>query len=444
MNGYAQNIGWVDRYLEKVRPFIYVRERDALLIKIPNQVYKLNPSALRLLQRLQAGASVVDIIGRYRDPEAVARDIHVFFCDLRAALQGDLREGQSRAGVEEIRFGLGYNTLPVLSEIALTYRCNLACRFCYAACGCHQEPNAPELDTAGMRRVLGIIHKEAEVPSVSFTGGEPTLRHDLPQLVAHAKSLDLWTNLISNGTLLTPDLVQGLKTAGLDSAQISIEGGQAEVHDEIVGRRGAFDRTLQGLEQLQHAGIRVHTNTTISRLNREHLVEVVELVHRLGLDRFSMNLLMPAGAALTRLDEILVSYRDIGPIILAVQSQARRRGLEFMWYSPTPMCIFNPVVHGLGNKGCAACDGLLSISPSGDILPCSSYPRPMGNLLQAEGRFQALWQSPHFAFFQQKQFAHAHCQACEHLAICNGGCPLYWQEVGYDEILAPNATEALL
>ena len=54
-----------------------------------------------------------------------------------------------------------------------------------------------------------------------------------------------------------------------------------------------------------------------------------------------------------------------------------------MWYSPTPMCLFNPLADGLGNKSCAACDGLLSVAPNGDVLPCSSYPQPVGNLLQA-------------------------------------------------------------
>jgi radical SAM protein with 4Fe4S-binding SPASM domain len=105
-----------------------------------------------------------------------------------------------------------------------------------------------------------------------------------------------------------------------------------------------------------------------------------------------------------------------------------------MWYSPTPICIFNPVVHGLGNKGCAACDGLLSIAPNGDILPCSSYPRPVGNILEMAGNFRKAWRQGEFAFYQRKGFAQDRCQACEYLAVCNGGCPLYWDAVGIDEL----------
>lgn len=103
----------------------------------------------------------------------------------------------------------------------------------------------------------------------------------------------------------------------------------------------------------------------------------------------------------------------------------------------TPTCLFNPVIHGLGNKGCAACDGLLSIAPNGDVLPCSSFPEPVGNLLTASS-FHTLWQSDRVRYFQQKQYAHEKCQACEDFVICQGGCPLYWQQVGYGEILEEN------
>ena len=122
-------------------------------------------------------------------------------------------------------------------------------------------------------------------------------------------------------------------------------------------------------------------------------------------------------------------------MIEKVQGLARRAELEFMWYSPTPMCVFNPVARGLGNKGCAACDGLLSLAPNGDILPCSSYPKPMGNILEHKGAFRELWESGPFKFFQEKGFAHELCRKCGDLAVCNGGCPLYWEKAVYKELL---------
>jgi radical SAM protein with 4Fe4S-binding SPASM domain len=214
-----------------------------------------------------------------------------------------------------------------------------------------------------------------------------------------------------------------------------VEAGTAELHDAIAARPGAFARTRRGIENFMKAGIRVHTNTTVSALNKDHLEGVLDLVKDLGLNKFSMNLLMPVGSAGKNFDETFVSYTEAGGIIERVKDLADARGLEFMWYSPTPMCIFNPIAHGLGNKGCAACDGLLSLAPDGDILPCSSYPKPMGNILKEKGRFRELWGGPGFRWFRDKAFAHEKCRGCRHLAACNGGCPLYWEKTGYSELL---------
>ncbi len=429
------DVGWIDEYVENLKPYIHVREADSLLIKIPNEAYKLDAQGLKVLSFLLKGGSVRAIVAGYKDQEKVARDLHAFFCDLKALLKGCYHEGQQRRALEKIEFALPFNTLPVLSEIALTYKCNLACRFCYAACGCTKKASGTELTTDEWKGVLRTIRKGAEVPSVSFTGGEPSLRDDLPELVRCAKELKMWTNLISNGTMLTPALAKTLKAAGLDSAQISIEGASAEVHDPIAGRPKAFERSIAGLKNIRDAGIRVHTNTTISALNKDVLLPILDLVKDLGFDKFSMNMLMPAGTAIENLKETFISYTEIGPIVLAVKEKAEQLGLEFMWYSPTPMCVFNPVVHGLGNKGCAACDGLLSVAPNGDVLPCSSYPEPVGNMLKSAKDFPTMWHGPRFKFFQEKRFAHKICQACDKLAICNGGCPLYWEKAGYEEIL---------
>ncbi|MFH1046033.1 MAG: radical SAM protein [Candidatus Omnitrophota bacterium] len=436
---YYSTISWVNEYARNLAPFVYVRREDNLLIKIPNQAHKLNAQGVSILKRLLTGENVYAIIERYADKEQAARDIHYFFSDLRAVMKDCVRESDNRRAVEKVQFSLPFNTLPVLSELAVTYRCNLACKFCYAACGCRKK-EMPELSTAALKKILTLIKNEAEVPSVSFTGGEPLLRDDIIELIGFAKSLKMWTNLITNATLLTPQRAQGLQRAGLDSAQVSLEAGTFDLHDTIVAKEGAFALTLAGLKNLQENGIRVHTNTTISRLNIGHLAEILDLVKSLGLNKFSMNMLMPEGAALENFPQVMVSYSEIGERVLAVFNYAKKLGLEFMWYSPTPMCIFNPIVHGLGNKGCAACDGLLSIAPNGDILPCSSFPKPMGNILKIGRGFKKTWRSPKFAYFQKKRFVHTHCQQCADLAVCNGGCPLYWNKMGYAEIL--NNTQA--
>jgi radical SAM protein with 4Fe4S-binding SPASM domain len=337
-----------------------------------------------------------------------------------------LRENEKREAVAYYQYDGTCNEYPVLSELAVTYRCNLACNFCYV--GDHQYG---ELETNDVKKVIYKILHEAQVPSISFTGGEPMLRSDIVELVSYAADIGMWTNLITNGALLTHNNVRRLKNAGLSSAQVSIEGPSASIHDRITGVSGSFAKTLTGISLLRDAGIPVHTNTTVSRDNSACLTEIVALVGRLGLRRLSMNLLIPCGTAKDR-PELRISYSEIGGHIITLKKHAAAAGVTFLWYSPVPMCLFNPIAHGLGNKSCAAITGLLSLDPLGNVIPCSSWRMPVGSLLRE--RYRDIWQSPVRMYFENTEYAPETCHACLDFDACKGACPLYWKAYGCKEL----------
>lgn len=425
-NAKAFDLHWVDEFVRKIKPYVYVRGVDRLLILIPNQAYQLNESGVKMLEFLLSGQKVYDLLQLVGDDEARRSDIHYFFCDLRAIVSGCLREHEERKAIEYYEFNGEFNEYPVLSEIAVTYRCNLVCEFCYVG-----ERGSGELNTRDMKKVIFKIYHEASVPSVSFTGGEPLLRTDITALISYAAKLGLWTNLITNGTLLDDTRVRVLKKVGLSSAQVSIEGPSGEIHDRITGKQGSFDSTVRGIRLLQDAGIPVHTNTTLSRHNIHHAKEIISLVKKLGLRRLSMNLLIPCGAALNK-KEIWVSYSEIGNHVLALKHTAEKQGVKFLWYSPLPMCRFNPIAYGLGNKSCAAITGLLSVDPMGNIIPCSSWREPQGSLLR-QG-FHEIWQSAALSLFKNIEYAPSECRQCIQFEKCKGACPLYWRVCGKEEI----------
>jgi radical SAM protein with 4Fe4S-binding SPASM domain len=111
-----------------------------------------------------------------------------------------------------------------------------------------------------------------------------------------------------------------------------------------------------------------------------------------------------------------------------------------MWYSPTPLCLFNTVTEGLGNKGCAACDGLVSVDPQGNILPCSSWNEPVGNLLTQS--FAEIWNSPRAVFIRNKKETPAVCSSCDSFALCQGACPLFFKHnfCNDESLLKPRIT----
>jgi radical SAM protein with 4Fe4S-binding SPASM domain len=85
-------------------------------------------------------------------------------------------------------------------------------------------------------------------------------------------------------------------------------------------------------------------------------------------------------------------------------------------------------------------DGLLSVSAAGDVLPCSSFPEPMGNLLAED--FRDVWFSPRARYFKCKEYAPEECAGCESFTACQAACPLYWRYAGTSEIRNPNRTTA--
>lgn len=432
------SLAWIDEFWSRAGAYIFCRDLDQVLILPPNRVYRTNETGIWLLTWLKEGRSIQDI----KFPSDQAReDTARFFGDLAALYRGD-RPVNGTLATQTYDFH--FTRLPVLAELAITYRCNNACRFCYAGCGSSGSTSAvetqhPEQDTAHYKRIIDIFADEAQVPFFSFTGGEPTLRQDLEELISYAREWKLVTNLVTNGTLITEKRAQALKAAGLGSAQVSVEGPTADVHDSLVGhqsagrksasRQGAdshssFEATLRGIRSLQRAGIPTQTNTTINRDNIDVIPLMPAFLSGLGIERFAMNLFIPTipGA---EADRLFVPYEEIGALVDRVMKEARTLGMTFFWYSPTPFCSYNPIARGQGNKSCAALDGLLSVAPDGSVLPCSSWDEPVGNLF--EQSFREIWFGSKSTFFKEKQFAPDLCKTCPSFVACQGACPLYWR-----------------
>lgn len=419
-----RNLVWVDDFIKSIKRYVFLREEDNAMIIIPNQVYSLNKTGFKILKFLLSGGRIKNMEKSL--DERKKEDLFYFFCDLRALLTGCLRENEKRKAVEHIEYREDFFIYPVISELALTYKCNLNCKFCYAG----SQNTLKELNTEEMKEILKKIRNQAKVPFVSFTGGEPLLRKDIFELISYAEKIDLRTNLITNGTLINKRLAEKLKKAGLESAQVSLEGPE-KVHDELTGIKGSFEKTIKGIENLKEHGIRIHTNTTLNRVNIPHVFELINIIKSLGLDKFSMNLVIPCGSA-DKYKDIWVKYSEIGEVIKKIKDYSNKKGLKFIWYSPLPFCVFNPVKESLGGKGCAALKGLLSIDPEGNIIPCSSFYEPVGNLLKEN--FEKIWFSPKSGFYRKREFADEECKKCELFEKCTGACILYFRKIGYGEI----------
>ncbi|MDF1562926.1 MAG: radical SAM protein [Deltaproteobacteria bacterium] len=425
----------IDDFVASTREVLFVREADGVLMIRPDKTLGLNESAATILRALYRPGSE----GAARELPRLAKSFRIPVerlesdaSDLMGAVRALLNEDYSpRPGLRFDVFDPGTVRYPTLAEIALTYGCQNRCLFCYASSP-HREKSQRTMSTEEVKRVMEIIYRETHVPSLSFTGGEATLRKDLPELIAHGKALGLRINLISNGVRLGDEAyAASLAQAGLDSAQLSLEAAEAGLHDRIVGKPGAFAKTAAAVGHLQRHGVHVHTNTTLNRLNLEHAEALVRFAAReLKTSVFSMNLVIPTGEALRDEEEIGVRYDAVAGRLPAILATSKEEGIRFVWYSPIPYCLFNPVLHELGAKSCACVSGILSVDPAGRVLPCSSFEASegMGSLLE-EG-YEAIREKEAARYWSERRYVPEACKACPDLDVCAGACPLYWDAAG--------------
>jgi len=163
----------------------------------------------------------------------------------------------------------------------VTRRCNLKCNHCYAQADDHAVDY--ELTTKEGRDLINDL-AEYGVPVLLFSGGEPLVRPDLPELAAYAVEKGMRAVLSTNGTLITSEKARILKDIGLSYMGISLDGME-EVNDRLRGVRGAFAAALDGIRKSQAAGIKVGLRFTINKYNVDEIPGIFNLLEEMDIPR---------------------------------------------------------------------------------------------------------------------------------------------------------------
>jgi radical SAM protein with 4Fe4S-binding SPASM domain len=305
---------------------------------------------------------------------------------------------------------------PYRMDLAVTYRCNNDCAHCY-----NERPrDYPELDTAQWKTILDRLW-QLGIPHVVFTGGEPTLRSDLPELVAHAESNGQITGLNTNARRLSDRAyLDALVNAGLDHVQITLESHDPAIHDGMVACQGAWRQTVAGLRNALNSPLYVMTNTTLLDVNSPFLDETLDFLGEMGVPTVGLNALIYSGHGLTVGHGLPESA--LPPLLDVARQRTTERQQRLIWYTPTQYCQFDPLQLELGVKGCTAALYNMCIEPDGQVIPCQSYYQPLGHLLTET--WDSIWNHPLAASLRERRDIPAECAACQLLPECGGGCPL--------------------
>jgi radical SAM protein with 4Fe4S-binding SPASM domain len=402
---------------------LWVNGRDLLIIN--NTAADVIEAFIEVMsqytQTLDAGRFKQEIAVRMQKKypqaptEVLIKDFDNIYGSLQQIGQGDCPISEGKLETKETNPRLW--TAPPRMDLALTYRCNNNCYFCYTG---GPQPK-PELSTADWKKALDTLWQNG-IPQVVFTGGEPTLREDLVELVDHAQ--EFVTGLVTNGRKL-PALAPDLKRVSLDYVQVSLESHLPAIHDRMVGVTGAWQETTAGIRAAVAAGLEVITNTTLTKDNLAVFPELIANGPSLGLKTMACNTLICSGRGTCSRRENGVSMEELKTGLSKALNAAHKAGIKLEWYSPTCYKQFNPLDFGFGAKACSAAQYNMTIEPNGRVIPCQSWLKEgVGNILKDP--WPAIWNHPISIGLREKTYLkdREECRECEYLNACYGGCPL--------------------
>jgi pyrroloquinoline quinone biosynthesis protein E len=298
----------------------------------------------------------------------------------------------------------------------LTYRCPLACAYCSNPLNLADYDD--ELTTGEWRRVLTEA-ADLGVLQLHLSGGEPLLRRDLAEIVAHAHSLGLYTNLVTSALGFSRPRAEQLRAAGLDHVQISIQADQPALSDRLAGIP-SFRRKLDAMAVVKELGWPLTMNVVLHRQNIDRIAEILDLAEDSGADRLELANTQYYGWAWRNRDALLPSRAQLESaeaVVRAARERLRDR-MDVIYVIPDYYNRYpKPCMGGWAARQ-------LTVTPNGDVLPCpaaQSLPLPRANV--REHPLDRIWaESPVMTAFRGTDWMPEPCRGCDRRELDFGGC----------------------
>jgi hypothetical protein len=327
---------------------------SGVLIVNAATVLHLNQTAAEFAYYLVKGyptdQAVKEFASRYQVDEVVARQDYQYLIDRLDSLV-------STVDLDPVTYLEFDRQTPFSAEISAPYR--LDCALTYKLPMGEAPESAPvkrvsrELTTAEWKAVMSKAW-QAGIPQVVFTGGEPTLREDLVELVAHAEANGMVSGLLTNGLSLAekPFLEQLLQT-GLDHLMLVFDPEN--------------DQSWTVLHNVIDVDLFVAVHLTVTQANQERLAGILDRVARMGVPAVSLSAASP----------------ELIPVMQAAADHAAMLDMELVWNLPTPYSAANPIALELENEEQVEGAGKawLYVEPDGDVLPGQGINQVLGNFL---------------------------------------------------------------
>ncbi len=324
-------------------------------------------------------------------------------------------------GVDDIlrRIIGGWYHESLLYEV--TARCNLRCLHCYNVWKDGVGYGEEEL---GTDEALGLVRKaigESRCRQFTITGGEPTLREDLEEIVRCAAERCEHVALITNGTLLSEERVKSLVRAGVTLFELPLNAPSAGLHNEMAGGVECFDKVTRAAAEVRYAGAEAAFVFVGTSLNIDRWKETLELGIALGARAFLFNRYNAGGQYNKEPERLMPSVEQVREGLAVCEDYSARYGIGIGASIAIPPCLIDPGKYphvGFGFCAAGTERAYYTIDPVGNVRPCNHTPTIIGNI--REKALKDIVGSEALRGFRRAR--PEFCGGCRLEEECLGGC----------------------
>lgn len=309
---------------------------------------------------------------------------------------------------------------PISVQVETTEICDNRCIHCYNYW--RDETQVSKKHTFSADQLSFVVNKlvEDQVFSVTLTGGEPLLYwRNLPPAIERLRSNGVEVSLNSNLASLTEEIALALKKSGLTSILTSVLSCDEKIHDAIANRPGAWQRTIAGINTAVSAGFRIGANMVLLRDNFSTLYGTAAFLKNLGVKSFSATKASPALNS-RNFDDHLISNGELRESLASLERIKQELGMAVDILECYPLCLIGDVVRfqHFSRRSCTAGVTTCTISPTGDVRPCSHADMVYGNIFKES--LHDIWLR--MEDWRRGEYIPAECHECKFLSACSGGC----------------------
>lgn len=307
--------------------------------------------------------------------------------------------------------------------VEVTEACHHRCLHCYNFWRDERAPvKAPQtLSRAEILKIIREIRRVSPLRQVAISGGEPLLRDDLPDIVTELVDEGLGVTVITSGTLLTKARLRRFPAETV--FEFTLFSVDAQLHDRIAGRSGAFEKAIRGIQLAGRMNFRLILACVVNRLNAHDVLQTIELGIALKAEAAMFNRINLTRATLPLADQLVPSVAQLTQALDAAEEAATRYGMTVMVSVPIPPCVIDVSRYEHLQIGWCPRGGdgaYYTIGYNGLVRPCNHSSVILGDL-RRESFAKIVTRDSTRAFWEPVP---PECQKCEHPLrdVCRGGC----------------------